>query len=105
MFVGPRDRSAPLLIHKASFIVWLALFGLHLLVHVPGLPRSLRAVRMDSGLDGVGGAGSRGLGAAGSAGRWIVLAGALVGGAVLAVVLIPHFSLWNAPGAFPHHHH
>jgi hypothetical protein len=31
-----------------------------------------------------------------AAGRWIALAGALVGGAVLAVVLIPDFAPWTA---------
>jgi hypothetical protein len=100
LFDGPRNRATPLLIHKVSFIAWLVLFGLHLLVHVPGLPRSLRSVRFgahDSELQGFG--------QAGSSGRWIALAGALIGGAVLAVVLIPHYSLWTAPGAFPHHHH
>jgi hypothetical protein len=100
LFDGPRNRATPLLIHKVSFIVWLVLFGLHLLAHVPGLPRSLRAVRLGAeeppSLDGVGG---------GSAGRWVALAGSLVGGVVVAVVLIPHFSLWTAPGAIPHHHH
>jgi hypothetical protein len=100
LFDGPRNRATWLLIHKVSFFVWLALFGLHLLAHVPGLPHTLRAVQSgadDSGLEGLGGAGS--------AGRWIALAGALVGGVVLAVVLIPHFSVWTASGAFPHHHH
>jgi hypothetical protein len=33
------------------------------------------------------------------------LAGALVGGLVLAVVLIPDFSAWTAHGVFLHHHH
>ena len=101
MFEGPGNRATSLLIHKASFIVWLALFGLHLLAHVPGLPRTLRAVRIGPGdsssLDGRG--------AGGGAGRWIALVGAVVGGAVLAVALIPHFSVWTAPGAFPHQHH
>lgn len=98
LFDGPRSRATPLLIHKVSFIVWLALFGLHLLAHVPGLPRSLRAVR-------IGAAESPSLDGLGGGGRWIALAGALVGGVVLAVVLIPHFALWTAPGALPHHHH
>jgi len=40
----------------------------------------------------------------GSAGRWIALLGMCVGGLVLAVLLIPHFSAWTAPGAFAHHH-
>jgi hypothetical protein len=100
LFDGPRNRTTPLLIHKVSFIAWLVLFGLHLLVHVPRLPRSLRSVRF-----GADDSGLQELGQAGSAGRWFALGGALIGGAVLAVVLIPHYSLWTAPGAFPHHHH
>ena len=100
LFEGPRNRATWLSIHKVSFILWLVLMGLHLLAHVPGLPRSLRAVR-------IGGeeSPSEGLGGGGAAGRWLALAGAVVGGVVLAILLIPHFSLWTAPGAFPHHHH
>lgn len=100
LFEGPRNRATMLLIHKVSFILWLVLMGLHLLAHVPGLPRSLRAVRIDaegSPLDGLGGSGA--------AGRWIALLGTLILGVVLAIVLIPDFSVWTAPGAFPHHHH
>ena len=41
----------------------------------------------------------------GAAGRWIALSGALVAGAVLAIVLIPDFSAWTAHGVFVHHHH
>ena len=101
MLDGPRNRATPLLIHQASFFVWVGLFGLHLLAHVPGLPRTLRAVRIGSGES----SSRDGLGSAGDAGRWIALLGSVVGGVVLALVLIPHFSLWTAPGAFPHHHH
>ena len=95
MLEGPAHRSAWLLVHKASFIIWLGLTGLHVLGHLPGLGRSLRATREDdlAGL-GVG---------TGAPGRWIVLTGAVVAGVILAVALIPHFSLWTAPGAFPHH--
>ena len=78
LFDGPRNRATPLLIHKVSFIGWLVLLGLHLLAHIPGLPRSLRAVRIaerDSAAEWPG--------AGGAAGRWIALAGTLVGGAVL----------------------
>jgi hypothetical protein len=96
MFLGPAHRGLTLLIHKVSFIVWLAATALHVLGHLPGLGGSLRAVPMvDATSDLRNGSGT--------VGRWIVLAGALVGGAVLAVAMIPHFSLWTAPGAFPHH--
>jgi hypothetical protein len=99
LFEGPRNRATLVTIHKVSFVAWLVVFGLHLLAHVPGLPRSLRAVQLgDEGRTLESGGG-------GSAGRWIALTGALVGGAVLAIVLIPHFGVWTAPGALRHHHH
>lgn len=97
MLVGPARRDTPLLIHKASFFVWLAVTALHVLGHLPGLSLSLRAVSLAR-------PGSPSASGTGTAGRWIVLTGAVVGGAVLAVALISHFSLWTAPGAFPHHH-
>lgn len=94
MFLGPSRRSTALLIHKASFIVWLALMGLHVLGHLPSLGPALRAT---------GSAASRATGP-GSAGRWLALAGAIVGGVVLAIFLIGHFGAWTAPGAFPREH-
>jgi hypothetical protein len=96
MLEGPAHRGTLVLIHKASFIVWLVVTALHVLGHLPALGRSLKAVPVD-GLD------TDTAWARGSLGRWIVIGGAVVGGAVLAVALIPHFSLWTAPGAFPHH--
>jgi len=96
LFEGPRNRALPLLIHKASFIVWLVFVGLHIVGHLPGFASALRASSVSQ----------EGLGTAtGAAGRWIVLVGAIVGGVVLALALIPHFGVWTAPGAFPHHHH
>jgi hypothetical protein len=97
LYVGPADRGQLVEIHKVSFIVWAVFFVLHLLGHVPGLPKSLRAVRLaHRDLSGS---------APGEAGRWITLAGTLVAGLVLAVVLIPQFHAWTAAGALPHHHH
>lgn len=97
MLAGPTRRNTPLLIHKASFFIWLAVTALHVLGHLPGLSRSLRAVSLAApGIPPASGAGT--------AGRWIVLTGAVVAGAVLAVALIPHYSPWTTPGAFPHHH-
>lgn len=101
MLVGPHDRSTSLLLHKASFILWLAFMGLHVLAHLPGLGRSLQAVRAGAERSGEH---MPTLARSGSLGRWIALAGAIVGGVVIAIVLIPKFGAWTAPGAFPHHH-
>jgi hypothetical protein len=97
MFEGPRHRDPYLLIHKASFFVWVAFTGLHVLGHIPGLGRALRPTQVSERNAGI----SPG---AGAAGRWIALSGALVAGVVLAIVLIPHFGPWTAAGALEHHH-
>jgi hypothetical protein len=97
LFNGPSDRGQWVLIHKASFIVWAVFTSLHVLGHLPSMPASLRAVRRAKpdlpGLE------------PGGAGRWIAIVGALVGGLVLAIVLIPDFAAWTAHGAAFHHHH
>lgn len=92
LFDGPRHRGSLVLIHKASFIVWLAFTALHVLGHLPGLPGSLRAA---SRLDALATPGARG--------RWLALVGALVAGLVVAVVLVPDFAAWTAHGALHHH--
>lgn len=94
MLNGPANRRQWLLIHKVSFVVWIAFMALHVLGHLPGLPASVRAVRPHSGATGV---------TPGGAGRWLALTGALVGGLVLAIVLIPDFAAWTAHGALHHH--
>jgi len=94
LFAGPAQRGTPLLIHKASFILWIGVTALHVLGHLPGLGSTLRgaaAVREDVGVPG-------------GSSRWLALAGALVAGLVLAIVLIPDFHTWTASGAFPNHH-
>jgi hypothetical protein len=101
LFDGPASRATPMLIHKVSFIVWVVFMGLHVLAHLPEMGHSLRAVRLGSERGGstLSAAGS------GAAGRWIALTGALIGGLVLAIVLIPDFGVWTAGGALAHHHH
>ena len=92
---GPASRDQLLLWHKVSFIVWLVAMAPHVLGHLVELPPALRLTRR---------AGSVATG--GGAGRAIALASAIVGGAVVAVVLLPDFGAWTAAaGHFHHHHH
>lgn len=86
LFVGPSSRDTLLPIHKVSFFVWLAFTALHVLGHLPGIPAVLRA---DYGR-GAAWSGN----ASGRSGRTLALAGALVAGVVLAVLVIPEVSAW-----------
>jgi hypothetical protein len=97
LFVGPADRGQLVLIHKVSFIVWGVFMAVHVLGHLPHMPASMRAARRASpGLPGQ---------QPGAAGRWIAIASALVGGLVLAVVLIPDFAAWTGHTVVLHHRH
>jgi hypothetical protein len=78
--VGP-GGGLMLALHKASFVVWLAALGAHELGHLG----SLRAVRADLSVgDRLGGS------------RWrlFLVAGAVVVGAVAAVIVLPHGAPW-----------
>jgi hypothetical protein len=97
LIVGPTDRNPMLLLHKVTFIVWVVFMSLHVLGHLPAMARAL-------GIGGRGEAESVGT-TPGAAGRWIALTGAMVGGLVLALVLIPEFAAWTAHSVFLHHHH
>jgi hypothetical protein len=94
LFHGPQNRGTWLTVHKVSFIVWLVFTALHVLGHLPGLGSSLRP---------------RALGPSdtwrGEAGRWIALSSACAVGLVLALVLLPDFSVWTGHGVLAHHHH
>ncbi len=96
LIVGPTDRNPMLLLHKVTFIVWVVFISLHILGHLPALASAL----------GVGGgeARQREGAAPGTAGRWLALTGAIIGGLVLAVVLIPEFAAWTRHAVFLHHH-
>jgi hypothetical protein len=86
LVAGPSARSPFLALHKLSFIAWLAFMALHVLGHLAEMPHSLRATRSrDRPWDDHG----AGLGA-----RAIVLAGSLVGGVALAILVIPLFGAW-----------
>ena len=101
LYNGPSGRSTLVLLHKASFIVWLMFMAIHVLFHLPNLARNLQAVRLGAEEAGVPVTPA----SSGEVGRWIALAGAIVGGLVLALVLVPHYGAWTAPGVLHHHEH
>jgi hypothetical protein len=96
LFAGPSSRDSVLPIHKDSFFVWAAFTGVHVLGHLPGLASRLR-------IDVAGIAPAprvRG----GGMGRTLSLAGVLVAGVVLAILLIPEYGAWlDSARAFHHH--
>jgi len=97
LIVGPTNRNPMLLLHKVTFIVWVVFMSLHVLGHLPAVARMIGLGERQE---------SKSLrGSSGLAGRWIALGGAIVGGVVLAIVLIPEFGAWTAHAVFHHHHH
>jgi hypothetical protein len=74
-----------LLVHKASFIVWGAVFVIHLLSHLPRMLRSLRRDWTASARHEVPGAGLRAA----------ALAGSLGGGLALALALLSVITGWG----------
>ncbi|HYM46815.1 MAG TPA: hypothetical protein VES65_11740 [Solirubrobacteraceae bacterium] len=114
LLIGPSSRGTLLPIHKVSFIVWLAFTALHVLGHLPVLAAAVGlGSETVARADALAALGSRDgalpawddprTAAAGRAGRMLSLAGALTGGAVLAIVLIPQFSPWLHASALSHH--
>lgn len=100
LLAGPRSRDTVLPIHKVSFIVWIAFTGVHVLGHLPALPRAV--------IDEYGGGGARrwerrpGAGSRdGRAVRQLALLGAMLVGIVLALAFLPDFGAWQH---FHHHH-
>jgi hypothetical protein len=87
LFVGPDSRNTLLPIHKVSFFAWLAVTAVHVLGHLPGMPALLRA-------DYSSRSSQLSSDVTGRPGRIIALAGALVAGVVLAVLVIPQFGPW-----------
>jgi len=86
LFAGPGSRGTLLPIHKLSFFIWVASTALHVLAHLPSIPRALRA---DYGRSAPW---NHDIG--GRAGRVLSLAGMLTAGAVLAILVIPQFGPW-----------
>ncbi len=75
-----------MLLHKASFIVWGAVFAIHFLFYLPRMLRSLRDDWSARRRRTIGGAGIRAT----------LVASALGGGLALALVLLPTVDGWQA---------
>ena len=95
LIASPSGRGQYLFLHRASFVIWLCVTAVHVLGHLVDLRRSLLPTHEPSALSGS---------SPGAAGRWLALAGAMAGGLVLAIALIPQFVAWTANAAFLHHH-
>jgi hypothetical protein len=84
---GPGSRRPLVLIHKVSFIVWIAFTAMHVLAH---LSDSYDAATAELGpLDtGTPRLGRRGI-------RLLALASSIVTGLIIALVALPEFSAWT----------
>lgn len=91
LLAGPRVRDTLLPLHKVSFIVWVAFTTVHVLGHLPSVPRALRGEYAPGGR-----ARER---AGGRPGRQLALLAALLAGVVLALLLVPHFGPWQHASA------
>ena len=82
LIVQKPGNGITLLLHQASFAVWVAALSAHVLAHVSRLPPVLRSDL------------SSGAAVAGSRGRLLLVAGAVVIGAIAAVALLPRSAAW-----------
>jgi hypothetical protein len=94
LFVGPGSRETLLPIHKVSFIVWVAFMAIHVLAHLPTVAHALRADYVDPAVGGRQRPGRDG--------RALALIGALAGGVVIAILVIPQFAPWISSQQFHH---
>ena len=86
LFAGPGSRGTLGPLHKITFIVWIAFTALHVLGHIVELPGALqRTSGSQRPWDDAG---------AGRGARAFSLAGALVGGLVLALLVESQFGAW-----------
>lgn len=98
LFAGPSSRGTLMPIHKVSFFIWLGFMAIHVLAHLPSIPRALGGDFQRSRLqrDPVDGSGYD---VPGRNARALSLLAALGAGVLIAVLVIPQFAPWlNAQG-------
>jgi hypothetical protein len=85
LLLGPRSwRSQMLLLHKASFIVWVAVMAVHVLGHLADTARLAPRDWLRRSRRQVNGAGTR---------QWAIAA-SLALGLILAVIVVPQVGHW-----------
>ena len=93
-FTGPH-RGLWLLAHKASFVLWFGVMTIHVIAYAPRLPRLLLSRQF-------GGRARAAL--AGRPARWLLLAGSVAGGLVIAALTLHLAGRWGAgPGTGGQH--
>ncbi len=75
-----------LLLHKASFVLWLGVMTIHVLAYAWRLPRILLGTQ----------AGAARIAVPGGAARWLLVTGALAGGLLLAFLTVHLAAPWHA---------
>jgi len=101
LLLGPSSRGTLLLAHKVTFIVWIMFTALHVLGHLPDVQRTMlngRTLRSEVLTGASPGRSGRpqSLPTAepGRSGRALSIAGALLAGLILALLLLPQFEPW-----------
>jgi hypothetical protein len=86
LLAAGHKTGALLEIHKVSFIVWLAVFAIHLLAYLPRVVRSLHSDWRSARREAVPGAGLRGM----------LVTASLGGGVALSLALVSSMDGWRA---------
>jgi hypothetical protein len=86
LLAAGHKTGALLEIHKVSFIVWLAVFAIHLLAYLPRVVRSLHADWRSARREAVPGAGLRAM----------LVTASLGGGVALSLALVSSMDGWRA---------
>ena len=98
LLLGPSSRGSLMLVHKASFFLWIAVTAIHVLGHLPEVQRALtRGGEVRGAIfanASPAGRLDRSTVRAGRGGRALSLGGALVAGLALALALIPQYAAW-----------
>ncbi|MGH2850569.1 MAG: hypothetical protein ACRDLP_08140 [Solirubrobacteraceae bacterium] len=86
LITGPSGRGLLTELHKITFIVWVAVTALHVIGHLAELPSALIADHGQRGWDDHG---------SGRGARAVLLASAIAGGVILAIVTDSQFAAWT----------